>query len=499
MSPQPTGTQFTPSSFKGASKRPRFDDEDDKSDSEHSGEAMEDSDEEEDSDLTHEDILERKKMKAARLKVMTHTRHCNEGIGKVAAQHETPKAATPLARAIHEYIRLLMGIPRKSRNQSALENAGVPKLPNPPSDEERQNWETRKQRRETFIRAAQDKAMRKYVERKGPGFKPNRKQRKTVEKDAAEMATLKTPMQPVIFTSRMSSGGRTRYAHHFGTQCEASLAMAGFPRCTFDWQASYDTPWNSAMSSIILSHWVKTYDANGARAFGILVSDNTAANREEILRRWVINKCSKFAEQNRQLELFKTDEGKKILNDHIEIVKRTTRKRLNKAKIVEARLTQAVRLFGQNSLEARMLDHPEVHSDEELVTSNGYATRQKLRLKWRSPELDTLINLLDQVHQKRQLLPREKRKAKQLVDRGVYAPESDQDKYPPKGFQLSLVSPSWYEQQEGLVIAELQLDESNRLDIRTSIEEVQDSFKSLASRAAEEAAANGSNSMVTGK
>ncbi|EGG10412.1 uncharacterized protein MELLADRAFT_102963 [Melampsora larici-populina 98AG31] len=520
MSTQPTSTQLTPSSNAGL-KRPRIDDGGGGRQNGNPGGGESDSEGLEssggskhlylipmykqkvssldysnghwavtDGDLTREEILERKKFKTARLKVQSHIRHRNEGIGKVAASHEIPKAATPLARAIQEFSRMLMGIPRNSRTDSALENAGLQKLPEPPSDAERHAWETRKQRRETFVREAQDKAMVKYLARKGPGFKPNRKQKKTVEKDAAEMATLKNPMQPVIFSSRI-------YAHHFGTQCEASLAMAGFPRCTFDWLASYDTPWNSAMSLIILAHWVKTYDANGARDFGILVSDNTASNREEVLRRWVGNKATKYREQTRNCELYKTPEGQKILKDNIEINKSITRKRLNKTKIVDARLTQATRLFGKDSLEVAMLSPPEVHSDEELMVSNGSGSRQKLRLEWRSSELDTLINLLDQVHQKRQILPKEKRLAKQLIERGVYSPNPDADKFPPKGYQLSLVSPNWYGQQDGLLIAELELDETNAWDIKNLIMEVMDTFKSMSERAAAMAGVGGSNSMLT--
>lgn len=311
------------------------------------------------------------------------------------------------------------------------------------------------------------------------------------------MATLMNPMRPVVFTSRILSNARSRYPHHFAAQCEGSLAMAGFPRCTFDWEASYDTPWNSTTATIILSHWVKAYNANGARDYGILVQDNTAANREEVLRRWCGNKGTKYRQQSRNVELIKTPEGRKKLDDNISIAQRMANKRRNKEKIYQARVATGVRLFGQDSAEVAMLSHPEIHSDNELVVSNSSCSRQKLRLEWRSAGLDTLINLLDQAHWKRKRIPKDIRQAKALVDRGVYAPEADKDRYPPKGFQMSLVSPVWYDSQEGLLLDELDLNEGNPVDINNAIQGVMQSFRSRASLAAEEAAGSSLGNTMT--
>ncbi|EGG03556.1 uncharacterized protein MELLADRAFT_90089 [Melampsora larici-populina 98AG31] len=479
MSSQITGTQITPGPSNSSGKKRRLDEETQTEDDQNNPPAHTDSDDEEssDGDLTQQDLLDRKRKRAAKLKVSAEIRHRDEGIGKIAGAHLVPKAATPLARAIQEFTRMLMGIPRKSRGTSALENAGVPKLPDPPSDEERNAWLNRKQVRETYIRESQDKAMEQYIKKKGPDFKPNRKQKKAIEKDAAEMAALKKPMQPVIFKSRMLSNARTRYPHHFISQCEATLAMAGFPRCTFDWGAPYDSPWNSATCTIILSHWVKAYEANGAKDFGILVKDNTAANREEVSDAG-------------------TPAGQKTLEEKIVKTQSITNKRLNKTKIYEARLANAARLFGQDLAEFEMLSHHDIHSDDELVTTNSCGSRQKLRLEWRSSELDTLISLLDQAHWKRKRIPKDIRHAKQLVERGVYAPTPDKDRFPPKGFQLSLISPGWYDLQDGLTLEELELNENHPVNIRNAIQDVMRSFSSWDSLAAEEAAQSESRSMV---
>ncbi|EGG00884.1 uncharacterized protein MELLADRAFT_92833 [Melampsora larici-populina 98AG31] len=487
MSSQQTCTQNTPNAGGAGKKRRREGDMEERQEEDNRFDEVQDLSDEEDSDgeLTHGEVLDQKRKQTAKLKVLTRIRHRNEGIGKLAGNHPVPKAATPLARAIHEFVRMLMGIPRKSRGSSALEDAGEKKMPDPPSELEHQAWESRRQRREIFIREAQDHAMTKYLSKKPPGFKPNQKQRRVVEKDAAEMASLKRPMQPVIFTSRILTGIRTRYAHHWVTSCEASLAMAGFPRCTFDWESSYDSPWNSVTATIILAHWVKAYEANGAREFGILVTDNTPANREEVLRRWCGNKAPKFQDQTRKVALTKTPEGRKILEDNISIAKGISSKKQNMNKIYDARLYMAVKLFGADSPEFKMLSHPEVHSEDELVTTNC-GSRQKLRLEWRSQELDTLIGLLDTAYWKRKTIPKERRLAKQLVERGTYSPTPNKDRFPPKGFQQLLVSPSWYDQQEGLVLSELELNENHPVDIHSAVEDAKITFKSLSALAAEQ-------------
>ncbi|EGG12439.1 uncharacterized protein MELLADRAFT_89003 [Melampsora larici-populina 98AG31] len=502
MSAAPTSTQMSSTQMTAHTptqngKRQRLDKDDDPVANEKNGndkdsDSDSDDDKDSDGDLTHDEVLERKRKRAVQLKVLTQIRHQNAEIWKIAAQHPIPKPSTPLARAIHEFAKLLMGIPRKARGSSALSGFEETKLPDPPSEEEHQAWETQKQGREDYICQAQDKAMEKYIAKKLPGFQPNQKQRKTVEKDASEMATLKKPMQPVIFTSQILNRGRSRYPHHFGKQCEAALAMAGFPRCTFDWEASYNTPWNTTTATIILAHWVKTYDANGAREFGILTSDNTAANHEEVLRRWCTNKAPKFRDQTRNGVLLQNPAGRKKLEENLLKTQGIISKRRMKNKLYNARKAQAEKMFGKNSPEWSMLCHPEVHSDDKLKTSDSSGSRQKLSLQWRSSGLDTLIDLLDQAHWRGKIIPREKRAAKELVERGQYAPTPDADRFPPKGFQLSLISPAWYDQQEGLMLAELALQDNDVFDIQESILEFKRVFRSKASLALD---ATGDSSM----
>ncbi|EGF99523.1 uncharacterized protein MELLADRAFT_112656 [Melampsora larici-populina 98AG31] len=482
MSAAPTSTQMSTSTPGASGKKRRLDaqadEEDDRNGQKETESSAEDSSDE--GELTHEDLMERKRKRRANRKKLTEVRHRDKDIGKVADSHPIPKPATPIARAIYEFTRMVMGIPRRGL-MSVLDPDACQKFPSSPTEEEQQAWLSRKQRRENFIRDAQDKAMDKYLRKKPEGFKPNRKQRQMVEHDSAEEANLKKPMRPVTFTSRIACGGRTRYAHHFGTQCEAALAMAGFPRCTFDWDGSWDSPWNSGTSSIILASWSKAYDANGAKEFGIISSDNTAANREEVLRRWFSNKGSKVREEVKHVDLMKTPMGREQMKEHVAKVQKRTIKKRNKEKIYEARLQVVERLFGKDSSEYAMISHPEVHSDEEFVSANTFATRQRLRLEWRRSELDTFIGHIDQAYWKRETLPKVRRACKQTVDRGAYAPDAEPDCFPPKGFQASLCDPTWLNSQEGLVLSELNLDGNNSCDIREAISDVMRTFRSRAS------------------
>ncbi|EGG06097.1 uncharacterized protein MELLADRAFT_107045 [Melampsora larici-populina 98AG31] len=324
MSSQPTCTLKTPNAG-GTGKKCCLEEED------HS---------DGDGDLTHEEVLEQKQNITAKLKALTQIRHRNEGIGKVAGHHPVPKAATPFARAIHEFVKILMGIQRKSRGSSALEDASLKKMPDPPTEEERHAWENRRQRRE------------KQHCCKPPGS-----------------------TSPLV------------------------------------WQQG-----------------------------------------------------PKISRTKSKVAMKSTPEGQKTLEDNVAIAKSITSKQRNMTKIYEARVYMAAKFFVKDSPEAAMLSHPKVQSKDELVSSNSCGSRQKLRLEWRSKELDTLIGLLDTAYWKRKTIPKERRSAKQ---------------------------------QEVIVLSELELDENNKVDIWSAIEDSKITFKSLSVLAAEQNGASGSNGMNT--
>lgn len=282
-----------------------------------------------DGELSEGEAADRKRKRSKLLKHKKEERRRAAMISKVSESQQTPKAATALARAIQEYVKMLLGVPRGSPFSESPDE--TKKLPDPPTIDEQGKWLNRERDHQDYIQKAIDSEMKKYMtkkKKKTPDFKPNRKQIRTVEKDAAEYAMQLKPLRPVPFLSRISMAGSLRYDRSWGTQCEAELAIAGFPRCTFDWASKLDSPWNSAMSKIILQQWEKCYEARGAtRFFGIVATENTPANRVEILRRWCENQASKYRDQTRRIELVKTPEGKKQVAQINEINQSRVRRR----------------------------------------------------------------------------------------------------------------------------------------------------------------------------
>ncbi|EGG10686.1 uncharacterized protein MELLADRAFT_103240 [Melampsora larici-populina 98AG31] len=61
------------------------------------GLVLDEDNESSDGELTHEDIMERKSTKTAKLKALRQVWHREAGIGKMAASYQIPKATTPLA------------------------------------------------------------------------------------------------------------------------------------------------------------------------------------------------------------------------------------------------------------------------------------------------------------------------------------------------------------------------------------------------------------------
>lgn len=248
----------------------------------------------------------RKRKKAALRKQESETRRKEGMVAGIAQSLNIPNASSQISQAIYEYVRMLMGISKKSRSSDSPDAS----MPASPSEAEMKSWIDRREDREGFIQTAVDKAMRNYIASKPRGFKPNRKQTRTIERDAAQRARNSSRLKPVKFVSRVDLKTLNRYAHSWAIKCEAALSMAGFSRCTFDWDAGYDSPWNTSMSSILIEQWLKCYDAMGTRSFSIISKDNTAENREGILHRWFTNKKVDYRKQNKRDILMRTAEGR---------------------------------------------------------------------------------------------------------------------------------------------------------------------------------------------
>ncbi|EGF98409.1 uncharacterized protein MELLADRAFT_95688 [Melampsora larici-populina 98AG31] len=422
-----------------------------------------------DGELEFEETQGRKRQKAAMRQEATEARHRNAMMAEIADAPNVPNAASQISQAIYECVRMLMGISRKSRSGQLEQNTVDPSLPLAPTVEEMNEWVNRQNDREEFIDSKIKKAMRAYIASKPQGFKPNRKQVRTVKRDAAERARNKHKLMPVKFLSRMDLSSSYKYSHSWGTKCEAALALAGFTRCTFDWRAGYDTPWNSTMSSIIIEQWLKCFNASGARSYSIISSDNTSGNREELLRRWFTNKKKQYGDQCKQNILMTTAEGREKLKIDKAHAKKVVKRRKAKAAIHKARLSVATEMFGESSSQVKMLTPREVHSEDELGSSGGSS---KVRLAWRSAELDNFISLIDQTIVSREVIAAAKRSARHLTDRGPYSTTPDTDMFPPKRFQRSLISPTWMSSMSGVAIRHLDLQTEETIDITKSIEKL---------------------------
>jgi len=127
------------------------------------------------------------------------------------------------------------------------------------------------------------------------------------------------------------------------------------------------------------------------------------------------------------------------------------------------------KLFGSSSPEAMVVAQREVHSEDEVKNLNSSGTQHKIRKDWRGAGLDTFLNLVDQCIVSAEVLPKKIRAVRKIIDRGPYSSTPEPDSRPPKGFQRSLVSPTWLETCTQLTITNLALVEGNAVDINESI------------------------------
>jgi hypothetical protein len=245
-----------------------------------------DSDPESDESISLAENVKYKNKRRCRNAKKTKDRHGELGREKaskpaILSQHEK------LSVAIIDYVKLLLGITRKPRGAKIT---SVSSLPVPPSEEEIETWVQRKHHARQITDQAASKALSRYT-KKYPDATPRTLE--LVEKDAIEEAQSK--LKPVQFQSLVSNkkpGGR--YSSDVAHSCEAALAHAGFTRLTFDWNSSFKSRWNEAVSRIILQEWQKTYLCGDADDYLINAHQVTAHNKNLILERWFENKKLKY-------------------------------------------------------------------------------------------------------------------------------------------------------------------------------------------------------------
>ncbi|EGG09196.1 uncharacterized protein MELLADRAFT_104527 [Melampsora larici-populina 98AG31] len=168
----------------------------------------------------------------------------------------------------------------------------------------------------------------------------------------------------------------------------------------------------------------------------------------------------------------KTPEGRQTVANNDTNVASMASKRRGKDKIYKARMSVVDKLFGADSPEAGLFAHLEVHSEDEITNVDGRAFRHRIRVAWRGAKLDQFISLIDKCIEGREIVPKAKKQAKELTNRGPYSSTLDEDQYLPKKFQKSLVSELWFSKLPGVTAHYLELNDTDIVDINQAIHDL---------------------------
>ncbi|EGG09697.1 uncharacterized protein MELLADRAFT_95136 [Melampsora larici-populina 98AG31] len=189
---------------------------------------------------------------------------------------------------------------------------------------------------------------------------------------------------------------------------EASLAAAGFPRLTLQWNNTINTPWNSAVLNCLLGAWLECYNARGVPAYyDIPQSDKTPKPAKEILTKWLSGKRAKYSQEEKDKALIATPGG--------------AEKYAKKA--VESKDRKAMKALRTKTVPA---------------TPAKPAHQRWIKLAWRKPELDQLIHLAEKLARKNpdSTKAQKTNAAKFQAARAEYSPAAvnPEDQLPPQQF-----------------------------------------------------------------
>ncbi|EGG09372.1 uncharacterized protein MELLADRAFT_95815 [Melampsora larici-populina 98AG31] len=433
--------------------------EDKDKDNQHREDKDEDEQDTEESDLDGVyDLVETRKYqnrKSARRVKKTIARHNAARLEKLAKPPAECSQYERLAIAIHHFNNMLLGIVRKGRGRK-----GNRFLPLPPSDKEYSVWDKRKVERRRLMDKSSEQARSRY-QRKYPSALPAQLAR--VGDHAAEEAISTIP--PVKFTLLVplrNSG--VRYSTTMASTCEATLALSGFTRFTYDWTDSFKSKWNEAVSAIILQEWEKCYRRGDANDYYVDVHQVTAKNIREVLERWFNTKVREYVNQCGQ------EGGKKRKQPHEqEVLKEKSRRRQSQKKVCKLRKDTFKRFFPENRALGIILSERSVHSEDEVDADGHSYRKQKL---WRHRDLTEFLHELDKLHIKDQQSEQASTSALKALDRGPYTDTDDADflARPPKGFPKSLLNQEFMKHHVSRVaVLDLELS-SQEYDITPFVE-----------------------------
>ncbi|EGG00402.1 uncharacterized protein MELLADRAFT_93235 [Melampsora larici-populina 98AG31] len=384
-----------------------------------------------------------------------------------------------LTSAVQEWARALLGLPRQSATRSSTNISAAVllarHLPDEPTTEEVEKWANYADERTKYLEVNIQKKMDERL-KNNPSANDSVKHQMTivVSKEAAIMFRQAFP--PPKFISRVAhnTASITTYdATRLGC-AEAKFAGCGFSRISFQWTGPPKTPWNMAMLDNLVTSWLDCYNARGVPSgFPIDTSLNIPLETREILSRWVSNKRRVYREEVKDKKLVSTEGGsEKLVRKKLSEREKAALKAIRK-KLCDKRAAAVEPYFRQFTGPLRvLLNCEEVHSETEMDPERPGKFR-KIKLNWRTPQLDELIKLADDAAPKRESTQNKKDRLKEFFQsRGAYSPNvpDAEDQLPPKALPKCLIKPEILtEGIDEITIDSLELSDK-AVDLKSAIE-----------------------------
>ncbi|EGG01461.1 uncharacterized protein MELLADRAFT_92162 [Melampsora larici-populina 98AG31] len=355
-----------------------------------------------------------------------------------------------MTSAVQEWARALLGLPRQSSTRTSPNISAAVllarHLPDEPTPEEVEQWANYSDTRTKYLDVnIQQKMDKRFKNNPSANESVKHQMRIMVSKEAVLMFNQAFP--PPKFISRVAhaTASITTYnATRLGC-AEAKFAGCGFSRITFQWTSPPKTPWNMAMLDNLITSWLDCYNARGVPSgFPIDSSLNIPLETREILSRWVSNKRRVFRDEAKERKLVSTEGGSdKLVRQKLTEREKTALKAIRK-KLCEKRAAAVEPYFRHFTGPLKvLLNSQEVHSETEMDPEKP-GKFWKVKLNWRTPQLDELIKLADDAAPKRESTKKQKDRLKEFFQsRGEYSPNvpDPEDQLPPKTLPRCLIKP----------------------------------------------------------
>ncbi|EGG08167.1 uncharacterized protein MELLADRAFT_105115 [Melampsora larici-populina 98AG31] len=218
------------------------------------------------------------------------------------------------------------------------------------------------------------------------------------------------------------------------SNAEVKFCQCGFYLINSQWNSSTATLWNMAMLDTLVTGWSDVYNARAVpTGFPIDTSLNVPLEPRDILSCWITNKHRLCDKQAAAVEPY------------------------------------FCHFAGPIKV---LLNSKEVHSETKMDAVKPGKFR-KIKLNWRTPELDELIQLADKAAPKREGTKKQKDKSLEFFQsRGEYLPNipDAEDQLPPKMLPKCLIKPEILtEGIDEITIDSLELSDTT-VDLKTAID-----------------------------